>query len=129
MENPKKPLFTKGLLRQPPKVNDVVLGLRALSCHVTLLHGDGWGVHRLSTLDVTRIGANVARFFTDTQLPLAGSHPQVIMRADGSVNRVLIWPHVQHRPVRDLWTVRHFLLSRGAREGRPNFHVSIDSMR
>jgi hypothetical protein len=129
MDNPKKPLFTRGLLRQPPKVNDVVLGRRTLSCHVSLMHGDGWGVHRLSTRDVTRIEANVARFFNDTQLPLAGSPPQVIMRADGSF-RVLIWPHCQHRPARDLWTMRHFLLSRGASEGRerPNFHVSIDSM-
>ena len=131
MENPKKPLFTRGLLRQPPKVNDVVLGFRTLSCHVTLLHGDGWGVHRLSRADVGRMETNVARFFTDTEVPLAGSPPQAIMHADGSLNRVLIWPHCQHRPVRDLWTLRNFLMSRVAREGRerPNFHVSIDSMR
>ena len=61
---------------------------------------------------------NAARFFTDTEVPLAGSPPHSIMHADGSLNRVSIWPHCQHRPVPDLWTVRHFLMSRGAREGR-----------
>ena len=131
MKNPKKLLFIRGLLRQPPEVNDVVLGLRTLSCHVSLMHSDGWGVDRLSTADVRRLEKNAARFFTDIEVPLAGSPPQAIMHADGSLNRVLIWPHCQHRPVRDLWTVRHFLMSRGARERRerPNFHVSIDSMR
>ena len=131
MKNPKKLLFIRGLLRQPPEVNDVVLGLRTLSCHVSLMHNDGWGVDRLSTADVRRLETNAARFFTDIEVPLAGSPPQAIMHADGSLNRVLIWPHCQHRPVRDLWAVRHFLMSRGARERRerPNFHVSIDSMR
>ena len=131
MENHKKPLFTRGLLRQPPKVNDVVLGFRTLSCHVTLLHGDGWGVHRLSPQDVRRMEANVTRFFTNIDVPLAGTHPVAVMHADGSINRVLIWPHVQHSYVRNLWTVRNFLLSRGAREAneRLNLHLSIDDMR
>ena len=113
------------------KVDDVVLGLRTLSCHVTLMHGDGWGVRRLSTRDVARIEASVDRNFSNADVTLAGSPPQTILRADGSINRVLIWPHVQHRAARDLWTVRNFLVIRGGREGRehPNFHISIDSMR
>ena len=112
-------------------VDDAVLGSVTLFCHVTLLHGHGWGVHRLSSQDVRRMEANVIRIFTNMAVPLAGTDPVALMHADGSINRVLIWPHVQHILVRNLWSVRNFLLSRGAREAntRLNFHLSIDDMR
>jgi len=112
-------------------VDDAVVGPVTLFCHVTLLHGHGWGVHRLSSQDVRRMEANVIRIFTNMAVPLAGTDPVALMHADGSINRVLIWPHVQHILVRNLWSVRNFLLSRGAREAneRLNFHLSIDDMR
>lgn len=123
-------LLQEATLARRRKVNDVLLGLRTLSCHVTLMHGAGWGVHRLSTRDVARIEASVDRNFSNVEVRLAGSPPQTILRADGSINRVLFWPHVQHRGSQNLWGVRNFLVSRGGREGRerPNFHISVDAM-